>query len=76
MAERLVCDRCGFEVTDREDISIALDGVEAWCEAQRGRGQEPRGVFPCKHYRICQGEMLLVKGKPDKKKHGLFGRGK
>ena len=72
--EKLVCDRCGFELDQREDILLALDGTEAWQNACRSRGEEPRGVFPCKHYRLCKGEMILVKDKKSKK--GLFGRGK
>lgn len=70
----LVCDRCGFELNQREDIFLALDGTEAWQNACRARGEEPRGVFPCKYYWQCKGQMLLVKDKKSKK--GLFGRGK
>ncbi len=70
--EKLVCDRCGLEVDKREDINLVLDGTEAWQDACRRRGEEPRGVFPCKYYWQCKGQMLLAK---DKKK-GLFGRGK
>ena len=70
--EKLVCDRCGFELDQREDIVLALDGTEAWQDACQRRGEEPRGVFPCKYYWQCKGQMLLAK---DKKK-GLFGRGK
>ena len=70
----LVCDRCGFQLDQREDINLALEGMEAWQDACRSRGEEPRGVFPCKNYRICHGEMLLVKER--KKKRGLFGRDK
>ncbi len=63
----LVCDRCGFELDDNEAILMALDGMDAWHNACRGRGHEPRGVFPCKYYINCQGEMQLIKGKPKKK---------
>jgi hypothetical protein len=70
--EKLVCDKCGFKLDQREDILLALDGTEAWQDACRRRGEEPRGVFPCKYYWQCKGQMLLTK---DKKK-GLFGRGK
>jgi hypothetical protein len=45
--------------------------MEAWQEAQRTRGTEARGVFPCKYFAQCQGEMILVKGskkKPSKEK--------
>ena len=66
--EKLVCDKCGFEITDLEDISLALDGMEAWQEAQRNRGLEPRGVFPCKYNYKCQGEMMLVSEFTRKKK--------
>jgi hypothetical protein len=72
--EKLVCDKCGFELDQREDINLALDGMEAWQDACRRRGEEPRGVFPCKYYFQCKGEMLTVREK--KRKTGLFGRGK
>jgi len=64
----LQCDRCGFELTEKMDINMAFDGMDAWQDAQRQRGQEPRGVFPCKYYCQCQGEMILVKVKGRKKK--------
>ena len=66
--DKLVCDKCGFEITDLEDISLALDGMEAWQEAQRIRGLEPRGVFPCKYNYKGQGEMMLVSEFTRKKK--------
>ena len=56
----LVCDRCGLAITDREDISLALEGQEAWQDAVRGRGEEPRGVFPCMNYIRCHGEMKPI----------------
>jgi len=56
----LVCDKCGLTLMDREDIAIALEGQEAWEEAVRARGAVPRGVFPCKHYIHCHGEMKPV----------------
>ncbi|MGD1039609.1 MAG: hypothetical protein ABR914_02150 [Dehalococcoidales bacterium] len=67
--EKLVCDKCGFELTELEDINLAFEGMEAWQEAQKNRGTEARGVFPCKYFAQCQGEMILVKGsrkKPSK----------
>jgi hypothetical protein len=67
--EKLVCDKCGFELTELEDIELAFEGMDAWQEAQQKRGVEPRGVFPCKYYFQCQGEMIPVKGsrkKPSK----------
>ena len=59
--EKLVCDKCGFELTEIEEIALALDGIDAWQEAVRARGEAPRGLFPCKYYFQCKGEMLLVK---------------
>jgi hypothetical protein len=41
--------------------------MEAWQQAQIGRGCEPRGIFPCKYYFQCKGEMQLVKGSRSKK---------
>jgi hypothetical protein len=60
----LVCDRCGFELSDRDEINQALEGSEAWQASSRGRGEEPRGLYPCKHYIRCQGQMQMT----DKKK--------
>ena len=72
--EKLVCDKCGFELDQREDIVLALDGTEAWQDACRRRGEEPRGVFPCKYYFQCKGEMILLK--EQKKNKGFLGRKK
>ena len=66
----LVCDRCGFELTEKDDINLAIEGSDSWKNAVRERGQEPRGVYPCKNYIRCQGEMLVQ----EKKKKGLFQR--
>ncbi len=57
---KLVCDRCGRELTDPPEIELALDGMEAWRASVRARGEEPRGVFPCEHYARCGGEMVVV----------------
>lgn len=54
----LVCDKCGFELTEIDDISLAMEGADAWQLACRTRGVAPRGVFPCKFYFQCQGEMV------------------
>ena len=65
--EKLVCDKCGFELTDLDAIDMAFEGMKAWQDAQRRRGCEPRGIFPCKYYIQCLGEMQLVKGSKSKK---------
>ncbi len=66
---RLVCDRCGKEVTDKDVIDRALEGQRAWEAATRARGIEPRGVIPCENFVRCQGEMVLMKdGKVVKQK--------
>ena len=58
--KKLVCDRCGLELTDREDIETALEGKEAWKATARARGAEPRGVIPCQNFVRCGGEIKLV----------------
>ncbi|MFC1940061.1 hypothetical protein ACFLXO_05195 [Chloroflexota bacterium] len=58
--KKLVCDRCGLELTDKYDIELALEGQGAWEAAVKDRGNEPRGVYPCKNYIRCGGEMLVV----------------
>jgi hypothetical protein len=65
----LVCDRCGFELTEKDEVSQALEGSDAWQQASRARGKEPRGIYPCKHFIRCQGEMCL-----QNKKGRFFGR--
>ena len=64
MAKKLVCDRCAFEITEREGIAIALEGGYAWKMASRARGHKARGIIPCKHYAHCGGEMILVRERP------------
>jgi len=58
---KLICDRCGLEITEREDVEQILAGVEAWQSAVRDRGGKPRGVFPCKNYVRCGGELRVAK---------------
>ena len=58
--KKLVCDRCGCELTDRDDIYSAFEGKWAWEAGCRARGVEPRGVLPCKYYVRCGGEIVLV----------------
>jgi len=65
----LVCDRCGFSIDEKDDINQAMEGFDAWQSSVRNRGEEPRGLYPCKHFIRCKGEMVWQ----DKRK-GLFGR--
>ena len=58
--QKLVCDRCGLELTNREDINLALEGKWAWEAACRAHGVEPRGILPCENYVRCGGEIVLV----------------
>jgi len=64
---KLVCDRCGFEITERDDIALAMEGADAWKASRRARGIEPRGEFPCKYHMQDEGEMLLISEKEEKK---------
>jgi len=57
---KLVCDRCGLELTDVDDIDLAFEGAAAWAATCRERGVEPRGIIPCKNYIRCGGEIVLV----------------
>jgi len=58
--EKLVCDRCGLELTDIDDIDLAFEGKAAWEAMCRAHGVEPRGVLPCKNYVRCRGEIVLA----------------
>jgi hypothetical protein len=69
MARKLVCDRCGYDLTEKDDIDLALEGQAAWARSARERGAEPRGIIPCKNYVRCQGEMIIVE-----ERRGLFAR--
>ena len=59
--KKLVCDKCGRELTEKDDIDLALEGQEAWQAAARARGIEPTGVLPCENFIRCGGEMILPK---------------
>ncbi|MEE8418729.1 MAG: hypothetical protein V3S02_01295 [Dehalococcoidales bacterium] len=69
--KKLVCDKCGKEVTDRYDIEEILAGAAAWQASRKARGEEPIGLFPCEDYRNCGGVMCDSKTK----RKGLFGLG-
>jgi len=58
--KKLVCDRCGLELTDKEGIDLAIEGRGAWEAACRARGVKPRGFLPCENYVRCGGEIVLV----------------
>ena len=58
--EKLVCDRCGLELADMDDIDLAFEGQRAWVASCRARGVEPRGIIPCQNYVRCGGEVVLV----------------
>ena len=60
MAKILRCYRCGYELSDREQVNTAYDGLAAWHAAARARGLKPRGVLPCKNYMRCGGEIVEV----------------
>ncbi len=66
----LVCDRCGFELTEKDDINMVMEGSNSWKIAIRERGEQPRGIYPCKNYIRCQGEMQMV----EKKRKSFFRR--
>ena len=57
---KLVCDKCAVELTEQNDIDLALEGQEAWAATVRAQGGEPKGILPCEHFIRCGGEMKLV----------------
>ena len=73
MPKKLRCDRCGLELSDPEDIDLAMEGRDAWHASVRSWGREPRGVLPCKNYMLCRGEIVEVLGWRSKVK-GFFRR--
>jgi len=66
--KKLICDRCGRELTSPSDLELVLAGMNAWQNSVRARGEEPRGIFPCENYRICGGEMIIVDADKGKEK--------
>ena len=61
--KKLVCDRCGKELSDRDAIELALEGTAAWHAFVLAKGEEPRGIFPCENYIRCGGQMIDWKDK-------------
>ncbi|MDD4875732.1 MAG: hypothetical protein PHQ86_01165 [Dehalococcoidales bacterium] len=57
--EKLICDRCGFEITDKDGINLVYEGGSTWANSVRLRGLEPRGILPCKNYIRCGGEIVV-----------------
>jgi len=74
MPKKLRCDRCGFELSDPEDVELAFECSHTWHASVRAEGGEPRGVFPCENYIRCHGEIVEVLGWRSKAKRLLFGR--
>lgn len=66
--KKLICDKCGRELSDPEAIDLVLAGMDAWQNSVRARGEEPRGIFPCEYYRNCGGEMIIVDDKQESEK--------
>jgi len=56
--EKLVCDRCNLEYTDKESIEMAKQHENAWATMCRDTGIEPRGIIACPDIQ-CTGELLL-----------------
>ena len=56
--EKLVCDRCNLEYTDKESIEMAKRYQEKWAELCRRDGVEPRGLSACPNI-SCPGELQL-----------------
>ena len=74
MAKKLRCDRCGLELTEKDDLDQAYDGMAAWHTVARTRGIEPRGVLPCKNYIRCGGEIVEINEQKQGWLSKLFGR--
>ena len=55
--KKLVCDRCGLKLEGWSNIVFALEDQGAWEAACRAGDTITRGVFPCKNYIRCGGEI-------------------
>ena len=58
--KKLVCDRCGKEITDKASIELAMEGTETWINYVRAEGSTARGFYPCENHIRCSGEMILI----------------
>jgi len=56
--EKLACDRCSLEYTDKESIEMAKQHEDAWRTMCRDTGIEPRGIIACPNVN-CAGELQL-----------------
>ena len=74
MSKKLRCDRCGFELTEKNDLDLAYEGMVGWHASARARGIEPRGIIPCKNYIRCGGEIVEVNEQRRSWLSKLFGR--
>ena len=61
--KKLVCTKCGNELSDKDAIDLALEGTSSWHVFLREKGEEPRGLFPCENYIRCGGVMIDAKDK-------------
>ena len=60
MIKKLVCDRCGKQLTEKKALETALRGEQVWAGACQARDDKPRGLLPCENYVRCGGEMKPV----------------
>ncbi len=56
--KKLVCDRCGKTLDDKDEIEIALEGTASWHNFCHENGVDIRGVFPCENWIRCKGQMI------------------
>lgn len=58
MAEKLVCDRCGAEYSDKPSIQMAKTMAVSWRAQCKQDSVEARGIAPCPII-SCKGELIL-----------------
>jgi len=56
--EKLVCDRCGIEYTDKASIEYAKKAAAKWRAILKRDGIVARGIAPCPIW-SCKGELVL-----------------
>jgi hypothetical protein len=67
---RLICDRCGKEVTDKMVVEAIFAGKDAWKTSHVHEGADARGLFPCENYIRCHGEMIVAPEEDKRAKKG------